>query len=96
MTDQERRNAAAEYVTMLIGRHDNDARGIGDRITFKHDGHAVTLVVATATEIAMVMPGVCPFCGSTKLHSKPETETFRERRGCLDCDNWLDPVRVKR
>lgn len=26
---------------------------------------------------------------------QPDDETFEERRGCLDCNQWLEPVRLK-
>lgn len=38
----------------------------------------------------------CPFCGSTNLITKPGDETFLSRVGCLNCDRWIDPVRLRR
>jgi hypothetical protein len=35
--------------------------------------------------------------GCSHLHTTVQAadETFYERRGCLDCNCWLDPVRLK-
>jgi len=37
----------------------------------------------------------CPLCGSNNLIEHPECERFYARRGCLDCDTWLESVRLK-
>ena len=40
---------------------------------------------------------VCPFCHSTKpwiVHGGDET--FYPRRGCLDCNRWIDQVRLRK
>lgn len=38
----------------------------------------------------------CPFCGSKELIINPEDETFLSRVGCLNCDRWIDPVRLRK
>lgn len=34
----------------------------------------------------------CRICNGTRLTRKRADETFRERIGCLDCNEWLTPV----
>ena len=39
----------------------------------------------------------CPFCGSMREPIvKPGDETFYSRRGCLDCEEWWEPVKLKK
>ncbi len=39
--------------------------------------------------------GGCPFCGSSRAPKViPADKTFHQRRGCLDCNRWWDPVRT--
>ena len=40
--------------------------------------------------------GGCPHCGGHNLIEKAADETFFARLGCLDCDKWLEPVKLKR
>jgi hypothetical protein len=38
----------------------------------------------------------CPFCGSKREPQvQPESRDSLPRRGCLDCGEWWDPVRLK-
>jgi hypothetical protein len=38
----------------------------------------------------------CPFCGGTRLITKRGDEVFHSRMGCMDCDKWIDPVRLRK
>ena len=33
-------------------------------------------------------------CRHERILTMKSDGTFRERRGCLDCDRWIDPVRL--
>jgi len=35
-------------------------------------------------------------CPHKRVLVRPGDETFHAQRGCLDCDTWLDPVRLRR
>jgi hypothetical protein len=35
-------------------------------------------------------------CAHLNTVTQPADETFLERRGCLDCNQWLDPVRLRK
>jgi len=35
-----------------------------------------------------------PGCPHKRILVRPGDETFLPQRGCLDCNTWLDPVRV--
>lgn len=37
----------------------------------------------------------CPFCKSMEIILRPGTEIFLPQRGCLSCNKWIDPVRIK-
>lgn len=37
----------------------------------------------------------CPFCNSKNLTKESDNETFYGRTGCLDCDKWLNKLRIK-
>ncbi len=37
----------------------------------------------------------CPHCGGHNLIEKSADESFLARLGCLDCDEWLEPVKLK-
>lgn len=39
--------------------------------------------------------GPCPHCGSDRLITDHDDETFLPRVGCLDCNVWLTEVRFK-
>lgn len=36
----------------------------------------------------------CPECGSGNVTVRPADKTFARLRGCLDCNHWIDPVRL--
>ena len=45
-------------------------------------------------ELSRKFDGVrCQYCGSTNI-IKDYKEGFTTRYGCLDCDTWLNPVRM--
>ena len=35
------------------------------------------------------------FCPHKNKITHPEDETFYSREGCVDCNTWLQPVRIK-
>ena len=35
-------------------------------------------------------------CKHSRIITKPGDETFLPQRGCLDCNKWLDPVRLRK
>lgn len=37
----------------------------------------------------------CPHCGSLRKPIMTEDETFLPRKGCLDCDQWWGPPRLR-
>lgn len=37
----------------------------------------------------------CQYCGSINLICKEEDELFLSRMGCLDCNSWLENVKLK-
>ena len=48
-------------------------------------------------EDEIVFNGVsCQYCGSRNLNKESENETFYGRVGCLDCNQWLQPVKLKK
>ena len=44
-------------------------------------------------EVESFEDDICPFCGGKDFIIHPEDETFKKRKGCLNCNKWLDPVR---
>ena len=39
--------------------------------------------------------GCCPLCGGRRFTEKEADETFFRRLGCLDCNVWLGPARLR-
>jgi hypothetical protein len=37
----------------------------------------------------------CPFCGAVGKVAVQKTEGFYPRRGCLECNEWWEPVVAK-
>lgn len=37
----------------------------------------------------------CPRCSGQNLIEKKADELFLRRLGCLDCDEWLEPVMLR-
>lgn len=104
----DRREQAAESIASILSRHNltSDVNQDGDRVSLRVGEDYVTLVVVQANP--PVADGVtsCPYCGSTNLLEKAlanlltpredSASTCDPRRGCLDCDQYFEPVRLKR
>jgi len=37
----------------------------------------------------------CLFCGSVRLIRIPSDEVFLSRVGCLQCNKWIEPIKLK-
>ena len=53
----------------------------------------ITIGLKTLGEYLRQAP---PRCKHERIVVRPADDTFHEQRGCLDCNQWLDPVRLKR
>lgn len=96
MDARERRIRAARAVDDAIGcrsRFEN-VKHYDDRITFMFEGDAVTVVVVDARPLVAPDATTCPFCGSSNIKVSKQSGTHPQR-GCLDCDQWLDPLRLE-
>lgn len=100
MTSREERERIAEMVGSSLERHGPfvAVKVDGDRVTLlADDGEtAVELLIAVSRPIATTPPDMCPFCGGKNLHASDGDATFMPRRGCLDCNRWIESVRVRR
>lgn len=100
MSNREDRERIADLIGSALDRHGpfGQVKIDGDRITLlADDGEmAVEIVVAVSRPIATIPLDVCPFCGGKRLQVSEGDKTFLPRRGCLDCDRWIESVKVRR
>ena len=72
-----------------------------DRLLAKRyrDGECDSVALSQfADEVGLVKKeiGMCSDCPHNRIITQPGSETFLPRRGCLDCNEWLEPVRLVR
>lgn len=60
---------------------------VADR-AFRAEGRSVVRIVVYGGERHAT-------CSHEHIYIRAEDELFHEQRGCLDCDRWLEPLRMK-